>query len=79
MTEEARDVEIKAMKDDIGEIKQQVESMPDKVCNKINETMDLKIKIAIAETEKKYQMKFIALLLSIISEGVGLIISFIIK
>lgn len=76
MTEEARDVEIKAMKDDISEIKQQMESMPDKVSSKINETMDLKIQIAIAETEKKYQAKFIAMLLAIISEGVGLIFSF---
>lgn len=77
MNDEARDVEIKAMKDDISEIKQQVESMPDKVCSKINETMDLKIQIAIAETEKKYQAKFIAMLLAIIGEGIGLLISFI--
>lgn len=76
MTDEAREVEIKAMKDDISEIKQQVEAMPDKVCNKINETMDLKIKIAIAETEKKYQAKFIVMLLGIITEGIGLLISF---
>ena len=30
-----------------------------------------------AEAEKKYQAKFITMLLAIISEGVGLIISFI--
>ena len=79
MTDEARDVEIRAMKDDIGEIKQQVEAIPDKVCNKMNETIDLKIKLAISDTEKKYQGKFIAMLLAIISEGVGLIISFFLK
>lgn len=79
MTDEARDVEIRAMKDDIGEIKQQVEALPDKVCSKINETIDLKIKLAISDTEKKYQGKFIAMLLAIISEGVGLIISFFLK
>lgn len=79
MTDEARDVEIRAMKDDISEIKQQLETMPDKVCSKINENIDLKIKLAISDTEKKYQGKFIAMLLAIISEGIGLIVSFFLK
>ena len=43
----------------------------------IYKNMDIKIKLAIAETEKKYQAKFITLLLAVISEGIGLIISFI--
>ena len=36
----------------------------------------MKIKLAITETEKKYQAKLIGLLLAIIGEGVGLVISF---
>ena len=32
--------------------------------------------IALAETEKKYQAKFISMLLAIIAEGLGLIVSF---
>ena len=42
-----------------------------------NESVDMKIKLAIAETEKKYMGKFIALLIGLIGEAVGLIISFI--
>lgn len=86
MTDDARDIEIKAMKKDIEEIKSSVEAMPDKISNKITEIMDLKIKLAMSEAEKKisdaekrYQAKFIAMLLGIISEAVGLIISFIVK
>ena len=86
MTEDARDIEIKAMKKDIEEIKTSVEAMPDKVSKKITEIMDLKIQLVISETEKKisdaekkYQAKFIAMLLGIIGEAVGLIISFFYK
>lgn len=86
MTEDARDIEIKAMKKDIEEIKTSVESMPEKVSKNIAEIMDLKIQLVISETEKKisdaekkYQTKFIAMLLGIIGEAVGLILSFVFK
>ena len=86
MTEDARDIEIKAMKKDIEEIKTSVESMPEKVSKNIAEIMDLKIQLVISETEKKisdaekkYQTKFIAMLLGIIGEAVGLILSFVLK
>lgn len=65
------------MESDIKEIKTDVKEMPDKIVLKINESVDMKIKLAIAETEKKYMGKFIALLIGLIGEGVGLIISFI--
>ena len=67
---------VAAMESDIKEIKGDVKSMPDKIVNRINESVDMKIKLAISETEKKYQAKLIGLLLAIIGEGVGLIISF---
>lgn len=67
---------VAAMESDIREIKEDVKCMPDKIVNRINESVDMKIKLAITETEKKYQAKLIALLLAIIGEGVGLIISF---
>ena len=67
---------VAAMESDIKEIKDDVKSMPDKIVNRINESVDMKIKLAISETEKKYQAKLIGLLLAIIGEGVGLIISF---
>ena len=50
--------------------------MPEEIAKKINDSVDMKIKLAIAETEKKYMGKFIALLIGLIGEGVGLILSF---
>ena len=77
MTEEVQEAKISAMECDIKEIKEDVKNMPDKIVTKINESVDMKIKLAISETEKKYMGKFIALLIGLIGEGVGLIISFI--
>ena len=67
---------VAAMERDLREIKDDVKCMPDKIADRINESVDMKIKLAITETEKKYQAKLIGLLLAIIGEGVGLIISF---
>ena len=74
--EKAREQRVAAMESDIKEIKDDVKNMPDKIVNRINESVDMKIKLAITETEKKYQAKLIGLLLAVIGEGVGLIISF---
>jgi hypothetical protein len=51
--------------------------MPDKIAEKVNESVDIKIRLAIAETEKKYQTKLIGLLVAILGEGVALLIKFI--
>lgn len=72
----ATEQRVAAMESDIKEIKSDVKSMPEEIANRINESIDMKIKLAITETEKKYQAKLIGLLLAIIGEGVGLIISF---
>ena len=77
MNDEVQEAKISAMECDIKEIKTDVKEMPDKIVLKINESVDMKIKLAIAETEKKYMGMFIALLIGLIGEGVGLIISFI--
>lgn len=73
---EAMEQRVAAMESDIKEIKTDVKSMPDQIADRINESIDMKIKLAISETEKKYQAKLIGLLLAIIGEGVGLVISF---
>ena len=73
---EAMEQRVAAMESDIKEIKSDVKSMPEEIANRINESIDMKIKLAITETEKKYQAKLIGLLLAIIGEGVGLVISF---
>ena len=73
---EAMEQRVAAMESDIKEIKSDVKSMPDQIADRINESIDMKIKLAISETEKKYQAKLIGLLLAIIGEGVGLVISF---
>ena len=73
---EAMEQRVAAMESDIKEIKTDVKSMPEQIANRINESIDMKIKLAISETEKKYQAKLIGLLLAIIGEGIGLVISF---
>ena len=77
MTEELQEAKITTMECDIKEIKQDIKDMPDLIVKKVNESVDMKIKLAISETEKKYMGKLIALLIGLIGEGVGLIISFI--
>ena len=72
----ATEQRVAAMESDIKEIKSDVKSMPEEIANRINESIDMNIKLAITETEKKYQAKLIGLLLAIIGEGVGLVISF---
>lgn len=77
MTEELQEAKITTMECDIKEIKQDIKDMPDLIVKKVNESVDMKIKLAISETEKKYMGKFIALLIGLIGEGIGLIFSFI--
>ena len=72
----AMEQRVAAMESDIKEIKTDVKSMPEQIATRLNETIDMKIKLAITETERKYQAKLIGLLLAIIGEGIGLIISF---
>ena len=50
---------VTVMEADIKEIKDDLKAMPDKIVQKITETVDMKIKLAISETEKKYQAKLI--------------------
>ena len=77
MNEELIKAKVETMERDISEIKQDLKTLPDTIADKINANVDMKIKLAIAETEKKYQSKLIGLLIAIIGEAVGLIISFI--
>jgi hypothetical protein len=79
MTAEEMKVKVTAMEQDLKEIKDDLKAMPEQIATKINESVDLKIKLALAETEKKYQAKFISMLLAIIAEGIGLIFSFLMK
>lgn len=84
MTEEVQEAKISAMESDIKEIKSDVKNMPELIVKKVNESTDLKLQLIkaemenrLSETEKKYMGKFIALLIGLIGEAVGLIISFI--
>ena len=76
MTEELIKAKVETMEKDISEIKQDLKDLPEQIVKKINENVDMKIRLAISETEKKYQAKFIGMLLAIIGEAAGLIISF---
>ena len=84
MNDELQEAKISAMECDIKEIKQDIKEMPDLIVKKVNESTDLKLQLIkaemenrLSETEKKYMGKFIALLIGLIGEAVGLIISFI--
>ena len=77
MNEEVIEERVKQVEADIREIKDDLKTMPDKIAEKINDSVDMKIKLAISETEKKYQAKLIGLLIAILGEGVALLIKFI--
>ena len=77
MNEEVITERVKQVEADIKEIKDDLKTMPDKIAEKVNESVDIKIRLAIAETEKKYQTKLIGLLVAILGEGVALLIKFI--
>lgn len=84
MTDEVLETKVLAMEGDIREIKQDIKEMPDLIVKKVNESTDLKLQLMraemenkLSETEKNYMGKFIALLIGLIGEAVGLIISFI--
>lgn len=79
MTAEEMKVKVTQMEQDLKEIKDDLKNMPEQIASKINENVELKIRLAISEAEKKYQLKFIGMLLGIIGEAVGLIISFFMK
>ncbi|MBR4633229.1 MAG: hypothetical protein IKO48_07945 [Elusimicrobia bacterium] len=77
MNEEVITERVKQVEAGIKEIKDDLKTMPDKIAEKINDSVDIKIKLAISETEKKYQAKLIGLLIAILGEGVALLIKFI--
>ena len=77
MNDEVINEKVKQLEADIKEIKDDLKTMPDKIAEKINDSVDMKIKLAIAETEKKYQAKLIGLLVAILGEGVALLVKFI--
>ena len=77
MNEEVITERVKQVEADIKEIKDDIKTMPDKIAEKINDSVDMKIRLAISETEKKYQAKLIGLLIAILGEGVALLIKFI--
>ena len=70
------EAKIATMESSLNEIKENLKTLPDSIATKINENVDMKIKLAISETEKKYQSKLIGLLIAIIGEGIGLLITF---
>jgi len=79
MTAEEMKAKVNQMEQDLKEIKDDLKAMPEQIATKINENVELKIRLAITEAEKKYQAKFIGMLLGIIGEAIGLLISFFLK
>lgn len=77
MNDDVINEKVKQLEADIREIKDDLKTMPDKIALKVNESVDIKIRLAISETEKKYQSKLIGLLIAVLGEGVALLIKFI--
>lgn len=82
MNAEVMESKVLQMESDIKEIKSDIKNMPKEIAKEMESTMDIKIRLAmsemdnkISEVEKKYQMKIIALLIGMISEGIGIIIT----
>ena len=53
MTADLMEAKIATMEADIKDIKTDIKNMPETIAEKVNTSVDLKIKLAIAETEKK--------------------------
>ena len=77
MNDEVLEEKVKQLEADIKEIKDNLKDMPDKIADKIDKSVDMKIELALAQMEKKYMGKFIALLIGLLGEGVALVIKFI--
>lgn len=77
MTNDVMKIKVATMENDIKEIKDEVKLLPDIVASKVEQTVELKIKLAISESEKRAQAKFITMLLAIIGEGISLVVAFI--
>lgn len=77
MTTDLIEAKIATMEEDIRDIKADIKNMPEMIAEKVNTNIDLKIKLAISETEKKYQSKLIGLLIAIVGEAIALIVKFV--
>lgn len=82
MNAEVMESKVLQMESDIKEIKSDIKNMPKEIVKEMESTIDIKIQLAmsemnnnISEVEKKYQMKIIALLIGMITEGIGIIIT----
>lgn len=78
MNEETRDLQIQVMKEDISQIKEQIESLPDAIASRLLITTDLKIELEITKAEKKFYKWVVTLGIGFISELVLIIVEFII-
>ena len=50
MNDEVLEEKVKQLEADIKEIKDDLKTMPDKIAEKVNTSVDMKIKLAISET-----------------------------
>ena len=69
MNEEVITERVKQVEADIKEIKDDLKTMPDKIAEKINDSVDMKIKLAISETEKSIKQNLSACLLQFLEKG----------
>ena len=69
MNEEVITERVKQVEADIKEIKDDLKTMPDKIAEKINDSVDMKIKLAISEQKKNIKQNLSGFLLQFLVKG----------
>ena len=77
MTEDVTEIKFEQLNKDILEIKKQVESLPDVILKRLNETIELKIENAKKELEMKFYKWIAGAYASVIAVVIGLIVEII--
>ena len=77
MTEDVTEIKFEQLNKDILEIKKQVESLPDVILKRLNETIELKIENAKKELEMKFYKWIAGAYASVIAVVIGLIVELI--
>ena len=77
MTEDVTEIKFEQLNKEILEIKKQVESLPDVILKRLNETIELKIENAKKELEMKFYKWIAGAYASVIAVVIGLIVELI--
>lgn len=69
----------KEMGDDLKDVKHQLEILPDEIIKRLDEKIDLKIKVSVSESENRTKRWLIGLLVSVVLLAIGVIVDLVVK